>query len=678
MPIEVDSLQTFGSPLFTRVGTVQPTDIIPGERAGAPISMLADTLRSFIVAAIADGSGVTFGINAPDNASGNQGDIYIRTTGEIYSRSASTWDLQIDFVSQAELTAALSAAITNHETATDPHTVYLTQARGDARYPLLTALNESIDDRVAALLLSGANITLTYNDAANTFTVASTASGGGEAQGGLRYNFNAATTFPSATGQVRLNNATIASVTQINIHESDRNSAQQGEILDVIAVGTRIQIAQEDNEEIYAWFRVSGATVDNGSDRTIPVTFVSASGVLIAGEVTLNLLQIQGTASGSGASGIQYTYRATAGTGVISAADLSTATTLTLGTPDAQGKVVSDVLARLKAGAIIEIAKDAANRVRYSVTSDHTSGAVGVALAAVYGAIASGDTVFLMIVSDAPNTVVGGTGRVTMTANRTYYVRSDGVRTGVLASEIDGTTNVPSDAFANINVAISALRKIDSNGFSPTLQVGPGTFEGQLELFSIVGCDFAYLRGEGVGSTTFSYTGALSGNGNDGAIQNKSVSTVWEVSEAKVTVTGAGERGGLVCGIGKLKFKNLQLDSSVFDVWLPGSGTVEVTGNYSISRNKDRHVYMTGTALFIAQGRTITLIDAPNFNTAGILCSYGSPQALVNLNTFAGSATGVRFNCVYGGRIIASLPNPGYLPGDTAGVSTPEGFYNAF
>ena len=40
-----------------------------------------------------------------------------------------------------------------------------------------SSLSESIDDRVAALLTAGTNITITYNDAANTLTIASTAGG---------------------------------------------------------------------------------------------------------------------------------------------------------------------------------------------------------------------------------------------------------------------------------------------------------------------------------------------------------------------------------------------------------------------------------------------------------------------------------------------------------------------
>lgn len=39
--------------------------------------------------------------------------------------------------------------------------------------------SERVDDRVANLLVAGANITLTYDDSSNTLTVASTASGGG-------------------------------------------------------------------------------------------------------------------------------------------------------------------------------------------------------------------------------------------------------------------------------------------------------------------------------------------------------------------------------------------------------------------------------------------------------------------------------------------------------------------
>jgi len=45
----------------------------------------------------------------------------------------------------------------------------------------VTDFAEAVDDRVAALLVAGSNVTLTYNDAANTLTVAATGGGGGAA-----------------------------------------------------------------------------------------------------------------------------------------------------------------------------------------------------------------------------------------------------------------------------------------------------------------------------------------------------------------------------------------------------------------------------------------------------------------------------------------------------------------
>ena len=59
--------------------------------------------------------------------------------------------------------------------------------------------NERVDDRVNALLTAGSNITLTYNDTANTLTIASTASGGsgGEAYVDIQTTSG---TQPSASG----------------------------------------------------------------------------------------------------------------------------------------------------------------------------------------------------------------------------------------------------------------------------------------------------------------------------------------------------------------------------------------------------------------------------------------------------------------------------------------------
>lgn len=74
---------------------------------------------------------------------------------------------------------AAARAIAAHLSAADPHPQYTT--------------DERVDDRVASLLVAGANITLTYNDPANTLTIAASGGGGGGGtKGEVTLNFGAA------------------------------------------------------------------------------------------------------------------------------------------------------------------------------------------------------------------------------------------------------------------------------------------------------------------------------------------------------------------------------------------------------------------------------------------------------------------------------------------------------
>lgn len=535
----------------------------------------------------------------------------------------------------------------------------LTQAQADLRYPLKTDTDPY-------------PFYLTQAEAAALFSPI-----GGDAQGGLRYTLSLATTSPPSTGQVRFNNAAIASVTQIFIHESDRNSAAQSEILDAIAIGTRIQVAFESNEEIYAWFRVSGAVVDNGSDRTIPVTFISSAGVFVAEEVTLNFLQIQGAASSGGATGLKFTLNTATGdpvVGEIRSADLSAGGTIAISPTDVQTKSVADVLDRLKVGAIIEIAKDANNRVRGTITTDHTVGGGSFEIGSVrnYGAIASGNTVFLSIVSDAPSIVVGGTGRITCTAPRTYYVRNAGTRTGSLATEIDATTNTDLDAFGTITDCLNALKKLDFNGHPPTVSIN-GTFTvTNVNLPALVGTDTAQLKLE-VNSIIQSSTDAFEFFG--GVIETYQASTIWEIAGTGLVQLTASTvvKSLLFCSKGYLRYRdiNIGLGSSTFGaIWANYGGLIENTGPYTISAGGANHLYINAKSDYRSQKKIITLINTPHFTNAFAVSDFGS--LLVHTDaTFVGSATGVRYNAFSRGQIITA-GGANYFPGSSPGMPVPN------
>jgi hypothetical protein len=260
-----------------------------------------------------------------------------------------------------------------------------------------------------------------------------------------------------------------------------------------------------------------------------------------------------------GATGIKYTVNTAAGTpaaGEIRSTNLAVAGTIVISATDAAspGKSAADILARIKVGAIIEIAESLTKRIRATVTTDYTvgSGSFAVSTPLVDGAIGSGAIVFLSIASDAPGIVgpagppgsvsaagaidltqvstpaapaashtliyaksdgklyrlnvaggeteVGtGAGRVTMTANRTYYVRAAGAQTGDLTSETTATTNSDADAFATPQALINALAKIDGAGFIPTISIQSGIYPG-ITTKSMIGMDDLNIVGVGISS----------------------------------------------------------------------------------------------------------------------------------------------------------------------------------
>jgi hypothetical protein len=167
----VGTLKVLGNPTLTSI-VLENIDATPGAvTTGAKIASTGNK-----------GNKIHFVTAAPASTLGTDDDTAFRNTGEIYKKITGAWVQQFNYATDTELTAAIAA----FQALADAFPQYLTQAEGDARYALQTALTELIDDRVAALLIAGAGITITYNDAGGALTITSTATSSSSGGHGIR------------------------------------------------------------------------------------------------------------------------------------------------------------------------------------------------------------------------------------------------------------------------------------------------------------------------------------------------------------------------------------------------------------------------------------------------------------------------------------------------------------
>jgi hypothetical protein len=141
--------------------------------------------------------------------------------------------------------------------------------------------------------------------------------------------------------------------------------------------------------------------------------------------------------SSGGATGIKYTFNTAAGTptaGEIRSTDLSLGGTIAISATDATspGKSAADILAKIKVGAIIVIAKSQTEQIRATVTTDYTvgSGSFAVSTPLVDGAIGNGAIVFLSIASDVPSSGLSADVISATASNQTITIAVAAPRSG--------------------------------------------------------------------------------------------------------------------------------------------------------------------------------------------------------------------------------------------------------
>jgi hypothetical protein len=251
--------------------------------------------------------------------------------------------------------------------------------------------------------------------------------------------------------------------------------------------------------------------------------------------------------------------------------------------------------------------------------------------------------------------------REQLTANRIYYVRTDG------SDGNNGLVNSSGGAFLTIQKAIDTVAALDLSIFNVTIQVADGTYGGAVLVSAPwVGSGTVTLQGN-----TSTPANALLSTGASDAITVASGGTL-TVTGFKLTNSGSFL---LHASSGAIRFSLLTFGTcGSQQLRATDGGRIGAIGNYTIDGGSGNHWSAVSNSIFRVQARTITLTGTPAFSAAFANADLGS-TVLVNGNTFSGAATGARYSATNNAVISSGGAGATYLPGNAAGSTGGGGQY---
>ena len=255
-------------------------------------------------------------------------------------------------------------------------------------------------------------------------------------------------------------------------------------------------------------------------------------------------------------------------------------------------------------------------------------------------------------------------GREVLTANRTYYVRTDG------SDSNDGLANTSGGAFLTRQKAYDVITgTLDLGGKTVTIKCADGTYAGDLILSQPwTGGGAIVLEGNTTTPANCIITSA------DGVKIGCVLPGVLRIKGFQFKPTAAA--GIYHNGVGRVEYEACDFNSGgspfcriAADV---GNATVVATGNYTISAGAGRHIFSKGAYVEV-DGRTITVSGTPAFSAFVEVIACGGLQSAGS--TWSGAATGARYLAVLNGAINSGSGGASYFPGDSAGSTSTGGQY---
>ena len=256
--------------------------------------------------------------------------------------------------------------------------------------------------------------------------------------------------------------------------------------------------------------------------------------------------------------------------------------------------------------------------------------------------------------------------REVLTANRTYYVRTDG------SDSNNGLANTAGGAFLTIQKAMTVAASLDCSTFNLTVQVGAGTYTTFFALPKMTGSGTFTLLGNA--ATPASCIISITSNA---CVSGVDTFSAWTINGFKLQTTTGGNCLSMA-GSGRIRFLNLDFGTCAGTHHIVSSGpgaVIEAAGNWTISGNS-AYTHMTTSygAQILAYSKTITLSGTRAFTIFAL--SQGVSSIDSGSLTFSGSATGSRYQASTNGIINVSGGGANYFPGNVVGMVVTGGQYS--
>ena len=253
-------------------------------------------------------------------------------------------------------------------------------------------------------------------------------------------------------------------------------------------------------------------------------------------------------------------------------------------------------------------------------------------------------------------------GRERLSANRTYYVRTDGNDANT------GLANTAGGALLTIQKAVDVACALDAGTFDVTVQVGSGTYTGAVVLKACVGSGVFKLTG----NTTTPANVVISTTSADAVSTGPGAR--WSIEGFKLQTTTSGYGVQVAYGVVTISGK-MEFGACASHHLLVSNARLDINADYTINGAAQQHVRVLAAGYARSVGRTVTLSGTLAFTTFASAARGGVFEASSSSYS-GGTITGKRYDVTLNGLIDTGGGGANYFPGNSAGATATQGLYN--